>query len=279
MKPHKDSRWRAGWEARPTTSGAAHPQDELAALAARHATPPPTVLAAGAAAAPLTGVPLGIAHRAPPVSTGVPSGPPAGSWASAAGAASSWDPAQLSEADLAAQQEALNQFSSARPAEPSPAATGGSSSSSLPAETATSTKPSAPPPPPPLEATRASAAQTAAPLAEEAEAVQVREAAAAVAAAQAAAEAAAAKVITTKQLRAVRLLLQKRGAGVSIPIGSGSILEYVMQAMPEFDRHKVVAAAFGGKVPCKVFRWTELDLAVIMMNLGYFTKPPIDDGR
>ena len=104
-------------------------------------------------------------------------------------------------------------------------------------------------------------------------------AAAAVAAAQAAAEAAAAKVITTKQLRAVRLLLQKRGASVSIPIGSGSILEYVMQAMPEFDRHKVVAAAFGGKAPCKVFRWTELDLAVIMMNLGYFTKPPIDDGR
>lgn len=88
-----------------------------------------------------------------------------------------------------------------------------------------------------------------------------------------AARTAPAKVITTKQLRAVRLLLQKRRESVSIPIGSGSILEYVMQAMPELDRNKVAAAAFGGKAPCKIFRWTELDLAVIMMNLGYFAKP------
>ena len=81
-----------------------------------------------------------------------------------------------------------------------------------------------------------------------------------------AARTAPAKVITTKQLRAVRLLLQKRRESVSIPIGSGSILEYVMQAMPELDRAKVVAAAFGGKAPCKVYRWTELDLAVIIFE-------------
>lgn len=248
VKPHKDSRWKAGWEARTTTTSAAHPQDELAALAARHSTSPPAVPAAAPAAPAAAAAPPQIVAGA-----GASSALPAGSWASAAGAASSWDPTQLSEAEIAAQQAALDQFSAGRPGEPSPAANGGSSSSSPIAEAATSTKPSPPPPP---EAAQTTAAQTAAPPP-----------------ADEAAKAAAVKIITIKQIRAVRHLLQKRRASVSIPIGSGSILEYVMQAMPELDRAKVVEAAFGGKAPCKVYRWTELDLAVIMMNLGYFTKP------
>lgn len=248
VKPHKDSRWKAGWEARTTTTSAAHPQDELAALAARHSTSPPAVPAAAPAAPAAAAAP-------PQIVAGAGASPalPAGSWASAAGAASSWDPTQLSEAEIAAQQAALDQFSAGRPGEPSLAANGGSSSSSPIAEAATSTKPSPPPLP---EAAQTTAAQTAAPPP-----------------ADEAAKAAAVKIITIKQIRAVRHLLQKRRASVSIPIGSGSILEYVMQAMPELDRAKVVAAAFGGKAPCKVYRWTELDLAVIMMNLGYFTKP------
>lgn len=48
---------------------------------------------------------------------------------------------------------------------------------------------------------------------------------------------------------------------------------YVEGAFPEIDKAKVIEAAFGGQINCKVFRWGVADLAALMMKLGYFADP------
>jgi len=75
-----------------------------------------------------------------------------------------------------------------------------------------------------------------------------------------------------------RVVAARRAAGSSLALAAAdrcarSRRRYVEGAFPEIDKAKVVEAAFGGEINCKVFRWGVADLAALMMKLGYFAGP------
>ena len=83
------------------------------------------------------------------------------------------------------------------------------------------------------------------------------------------------RAVTLAQPRAVAA---RCAAGSSLTTAAAdrcarSRRRYVEGAFPEIDKAKVVEAAFGGEINCKVFRWGVADLAALMMKLGYFAGP------
>ena len=76
------------------------------------------------------------------------------------------------------------------------------------------------------------------------------------------------------QIVAVHQLIRQRAAKSPEKMGTGSLLKYATDAFPEIDRERIATAIFEGKATPKVFNWTKTDLAVLLMNLGYFVLPP-----